>query len=206
MWIWVILWSIVPIQVHAGMQPDEHGERSYYVPTPWWCWINRRYMSNRIIVEYIPMWAAGLGGAILYIAAYFCLWKRRRRDVQLTHDEDERNPFDARSLSTSSKGGESPTKLLWYPLVYAACIIPLNITWIITTFYGARQQPGVQPPLMFFVVIFYLMGMLNVVLTIRTRPGILLIGSDGELRLDDPRYIAEMGDSVPLNGNMCQEN
>ncbi|KAG8709761.1 hypothetical protein FRC08_018076 [Ceratobasidium sp. 394] len=198
MWIWVILWAVVPIRVYAGMEPDEHGERSYYAPIPWWCWINRRYMSHRVVVEYIPMWAAGLG-AILYIAAYFSLGKRRTRDFQLTHDEDERNPFDVQSRSTtSSKGSESPSKLLCYPLVYAACIIPSNIAYIIPTFHQARQQPGVQPLLMFFVVVFYLMGVLNVMLTIWTRSGILLIGSDGELGSDDPRYLAEMGESVTV--------
>ncbi|KAG8712918.1 hypothetical protein FRC08_013933 [Ceratobasidium sp. 394] len=207
MWIWAILWAVVPIRVHAGMEPDEHGERSYYVPAPWWCRVNRRYVSNLIVVDHIPMWAAGLGSAILYIAAYFLLWKRHRRDFQLAHDEDERNPFDVRSRSTtSSEGGESPSKLLCYPLVYTACITPLNITWIITTFYGARQLQVVQPLLMFFIVVFYLMGMFNVVLTIWTRPGILLIGSDGELGSNDPRYIAEMGGSVPLNHNVRQEN
>ncbi|KAG9080058.1 hypothetical protein FRC06_007127, partial [Ceratobasidium sp. 370] len=113
MWIWVILWAVIPIRAHAGMEPDEHGEKSYYVPTPWWCWINERYKSNRIVIEYVPMWAAGLGGATLYIIAYFILWKRRRENVHLTRDEDERNPFDVQSRSTtSSRDSDSPAKLL----------------------------------------------------------------------------------------------
>ncbi|KAG9082828.1 hypothetical protein FRC06_004836 [Ceratobasidium sp. 370] len=137
------------------------------------------------------MWAAGLGGATLYIIAYFILWKTRRGNVHLTRDEDERNPFDVQSRSTtSSRDSDSPAKLLCYPLVYAACIVPLSITRFIA-FYGGSQGPGVPPLLMFFIVVFYLMGMLNVMLTIWTRPEILLIGSDGELSSDDPRYVTE---------------
>jgi hypothetical protein len=34
-WLWVILWAVIPIGTHAGMEPDSHGVKEYYTPTPW---------------------------------------------------------------------------------------------------------------------------------------------------------------------------
>lgn len=49
----------------------------------------------------------------------------------------------------------------------------------------------VFPPLVFNIT-FYLIGLIDVLLIFWARPGVLLIGSDGQLGSDDPRYVAEV--------------
>jgi hypothetical protein len=69
-----------------------------------------------------------------------------------------------------------------YPLAYTLCILPLSIMrWAAFSNPSLLSNLRMNPPSMVFGVTFYLMGLINVMLTVWIRPAILLIGSDGQL-------------------------
>ncbi|KAG8743477.1 hypothetical protein FRC10_011949 [Ceratobasidium sp. 414] len=205
MWLWVILWGVVPIGTYSGLEPDEHGARLYYTPTPWWCWINGRYTPYRIVAEYLWLWIAGVGTVCLYVPSYIILRKNRKEFSPIEKAGQEDRPFDSQSHSSSnsssnsnsnsssSQKSDNPAKMLYYPVAYTLCILPLSIMrWAAFSDPSLLSNPRMNPPSMVFGVTFYLMGLINVMLTIWVRPSILLIGSDGQLSSDDPRFIAEI--------------
>ncbi|KAF8596331.1 hypothetical protein BDV93DRAFT_610949 [Ceratobasidium sp. AG-I] len=161
-WLWVFLWAIVPLAVLAGKGPDEHGAQVWYTPTPWWCWINGRYMSLRIVAEYLWLWIAGVGTIFLYIPTYLMLRK---------------NQSEARA---------NASKMLYYPLAYTSCVLPLSIMrWAGFVNPALLSEPKMNGPAMVFGATFSLMGFIDVALILYTRPGVLLIGSDGRVNPKD---------------------
>ncbi|QRV89115.1 G protein coupled glucose receptor regulating Gpa2 protein [Ceratobasidium sp. AG-Ba] len=186
MWLWVILWGLIPMAVHSGQEPDSDGARIYYTPTPWWCWINGRYMKDRIVAEYLWLWVAGLGTICFYFPSYLILRKNRKQILKAF----EADPASGRLAFDRSS--DMPSKMLYYPLAYTLCILPLSIMrWAAFANPSLLSNPRMNPPSMVFSVTFYLMGLINVLLTIWIRPSILLLTSDGQLGPHDPRYIKE---------------
>ncbi|KAG8756228.1 hypothetical protein FRC12_010634 [Ceratobasidium sp. 428] len=177
-WLWAILWGVVPIGTYAGLESDGHGARLYYTPTPWW-----------------------VGTICLYVPSYIVLRKNRRKPKATREPGRDDSQFDNQSHSGSSSSiedGDSPAKILYYPIAYTLCILPLSIMrWATFRDSSLLSNSRMHPPSMVFSVTFYLMGSINVALTVWVRPSLLLIRSDGQLSSDDPRFVAETQVEAP---------
>ncbi|KAG9085447.1 hypothetical protein FS749_004412 [Ceratobasidium sp. UAMH 11750] len=184
-WLWVLLWAVIPLGVKRGTGPDKDGNvQEFYTPTPWWCWINGKYMAERVVAEYLWLWIAGIGSIALYVPSYF---KVRNRQGNSRSNERPRNSMigpdaDAQSIESSTGGNDEAVKMLWYPLVYTLCVLPLSIIrWTGFVHPELSTNPHILAPSMIFSSIFNLMGLFNVGLILWTRPAILLINCDEEL-------------------------
>lgn len=91
--------------------------------------------------------------------------------------------------NTEERDG-SLKKMLYYPLAFAPIALPMQIMhWV---GFATPMSPGdlhANTHTMVFSGIFYLLGLIDVLLAIWTRPAVLLIGSDGQLNPTDPRVV-----------------
>ncbi|QRV88976.1 G protein coupled glucose receptor regulating Gpa2 protein [Ceratobasidium sp. AG-Ba] len=184
-WLWVLLWAVIPLAIKRSHDLDENGGvQNYYTPTPWWCWINGKYLPEKIVAEYLWLWIAGIGSVALYVPAYFTVRNRQPTagsDVQQEPGEEQRGG-EARSIASSiNKNNSEAAKMLWYPLVYTLCVLPLSIIrWAGFVHPKLLTSAHILSPSMVFSSIFNLMGLFNVLLIWWTRPAILLLDFDGE--------------------------
>lgn len=73
--------------------------------------------------------------------------------------------------------------LFSYPLAYTSCVLPLSIMrWAVFVNPALLNDPKMNGPAMVFGATFSLMGFIDVALILYTRPGVLLIGSDGRVK------------------------
>ncbi|KAF8607449.1 hypothetical protein BDV93DRAFT_553148 [Ceratobasidium sp. AG-I] len=190
-WLWVLLWAIIPLGLHhSDKDLDSEGNVTrYYTPTPWWCWVNGKYLTHKIISEYLWLWVAGAGNIALYVPAYLILRKQQRKNRPENRPTGEGRPeFDERSIESEIYESNEAIKLLCYPLAYTFCVLPLSIIrWAGFVHPELLTHPHILAPSMVFGSIFDLMGLINTLLTWWARPAILLIGSDGRLDPSDPR-------------------
>ncbi|KAF8705288.1 hypothetical protein RHS03_05308, partial [Rhizoctonia solani] len=180
-----------------------------YTPTPWWCWINSKYLPERIVAEYLWLWIAGIFSIGLYIPAYYIVRNQQNMFREPAPDADRR------SVASTIDETNEAVKMLWYPLAYTLCVLPLSIMrWAAFANPDLLNRSQVMPATMVFSSIFNLMGLINVLLIYWTRPAILLIGSDGTLPHTDPRYTLSKEEvspnsslqSLPPNGNIGQDS
>ncbi|KAF8757749.1 hypothetical protein RHS01_03179 [Rhizoctonia solani] len=180
-----------------------------YTPTPWWCWINSKYLPERIVAEYLWLWIAGIFSIGLYIPAYYIVRNQQNMFREPVPDADRR------SVTSTIDETNEAVKMLWYPLAYTLCVLPLSIMrWAAFANPDLLNRSQVMPATMVFSSIFNLMGLINVLLIYWTRPAILLIGSDGTLPPTDPRYTLSKEEvspnsslqSLPSNGNIGQDS
>ncbi|KAJ1306917.1 hypothetical protein OPQ81_007900 [Rhizoctonia solani] len=193
-WLWCLLWPVILLKKydHPGPGGDKDVEYAF-TPTPWWCWINAKYLPERIVAEYLWLWIAGVCSIGLYVPAYFIV-----RNQQIRINESARNNgagADGQSIASTIDEGNEAVKMLWYPLAYTLCVLPLSIIrWATFVDDNLLSRPQIMPASMTFSSIFNLMGLINVLLIYWTRPAILLIGSDGTLPPTDPRYLPSKED------------
>lgn len=84
--------------------------------------------------------------------------------------------------------------LFSYPIAYTFCVLPLSIMrWAEFVNAGLLSNPRMNAPAMVFGATFSLMGFVDVALILYTRPGVLLIGSDGRTNPKD-------ADGASVNG------
>lgn len=114
----------------------------FYTPTPFWCWINQRFVAERLAAGYVYPWLA----ALLSIVLYGLLFLKLRGNIVVIPDRWARVRFVWRPVtdggeqqavrysfagqapvtgSTAMVGEDSATlaqrearKMLWYPLCY----------------------------------------------------------------------------------------
>ncbi|CAE6446327.1 unnamed protein product [Rhizoctonia solani] len=189
-WLWCLLWPVVLLKKYDGPGPGGENDVEYaFTPTPWWCWINAKYLPERIVAEYLWLWIAGICSIGLYVPAYFII--RRQRNQLEASERNSRVNEDEQSIAGTIDEGDEAVKLLWYPLAYTLCVLPLSIIrWAAFADHSLLSRPQLMPASMAFSSIFNLMGLINVLLIYWTRPAILLIGSDGTLPPTDPRYMS----------------
>ncbi|KAG9103902.1 hypothetical protein FRC06_007149 [Ceratobasidium sp. 370] len=183
-WLWVLLWALVPLGVIRDPGLDKAGNvQNFYTPTPWWCWINSKYMPERIVAEYLWLWIAGIGSIALYVPSYFVVRKQQntaRTEVRAEGlEQHERPEPDARSVASSINENSEAAKLLWYPFVYTLCVLPLSIIrWAGFVNPEILTSSRIEAPTMVFASIFNLMGLFNVALILLTRPAVLQMEED----------------------------
>jgi len=168
-WLYIILFVAIAASVHTK------GNERYINPTPYWCWINANFRSERIIGEYFWMWFTAFFSLSLYIPLFFCLrgnlaadqkkwWIIRWRKISDIHQ------------SQGSKLARNAFVMLLYPALYIVLVLPDSICrWI-----GFENIPAAAT--FSCTSIFGLSGLVNVCLLLYTRPGLLLLSeTQGEL-------------------------
>ncbi|EUC60569.1 integral membrane protein, putative [Rhizoctonia solani AG-3 Rhs1AP] len=174
-WVYVILFAFIAWATHK----DEGPERGFFAPTPFWCWINYKYAKQRF-GEYLWLWAAGVGNLIIYsaLALLFC---------GCFTDIEQGDPNERREYRR-----EGWLQLL-NPLGYTILVLPISVVrWM----YISRPNPpslldpnmgSLAAATLVFHSTFRLSGLINVLLVLFTRSGLLLVNSTGELYHGDPR-------------------
>ncbi|KAF8596337.1 hypothetical protein BDV93DRAFT_528116 [Ceratobasidium sp. AG-I] len=165
-WLWGLCWGLLPMSIYAEkrkMWGESVGE--YYAPAPLSCWVNREYLSLRIIAQYFWIWFTCIITLALSIPVYLHLRK---------------DPDSPRSKFAS--------KLLLYPISYTILTLPLAlIRWIEFINPSLLTHPSATAATHALTSLSALLGLVHAVITLWARPGLLLIGSDGKLSPDDPR-------------------
>ncbi|ELU43670.1 hypothetical protein AG1IA_02298 [Rhizoctonia solani AG-1 IA] len=166
--------------------------------------------GTMVSAESIPrLWIAGIFSIGLYIPAYYIVRNQQNMFREPVPDADRR------SVTSTIDETNEAVKMLWYPLAYTLCVLPLSIMrWAAFANPDLLNRSQVMPATMVFSSIFNLMGLINVLLIYWTRPAILLIGSDGTLPPTDPRYTLSKEEvspnsslqSLPSNGNIGQDS
>ncbi|TFK44173.1 hypothetical protein BDQ12DRAFT_672519, partial [Crucibulum laeve] len=131
-------------------------DKGYYGNTGFWCWVNERFLTERIMSEYLWMWLSAAVMTILYGVMFLVM-----RGVISIGEEDEVAESDE---DKKSKG--IATLMLYYPLVYIVCVFPNSISrWL------SFQHHYVPPAFTLFASgLFSLSGFLNLLLFFVTRP------------------------------------
>ncbi|KAG8685680.1 hypothetical protein FRC11_010228 [Ceratobasidium sp. 423] len=186
-WLWCLLWPIILLEKYDQPGLGEKGNVEYaFTPTPWWCWINDKYMAERIVAEYLWLWIAGICSIGLYVPAYFIVRDRENGEPVRSGQVDAN--ADEQSIAGTIDEKKEARKMLWYPLAYTLCVLPLSlIRWAAFADHSLLYRPQVMPASMTFSSIFNLMGLINVLLIFWTRPAILLIRSDDTPPPTNPR-------------------
>ncbi|KDQ11304.1 hypothetical protein BOTBODRAFT_147219 [Botryobasidium botryosum FD-172 SS1] len=180
----VSIWAFNLIFVVAGYvsHPKMYrgGGHPFYVATPYWCWI-RSSSSYRIFGEYFWMWAAIITSVLLYTPLFLLL----RRKIVIT--EVGSKWYHTRIMFNSAVAADSNTfdvitganhrrakEMLAYPIAYSLTVLPLTIfRWFSKTDHELPIQD--QPFALVGIagVIFGLSGVVNVIVFVVTRPGLL---------------------------------
>ncbi|KAF8604760.1 hypothetical protein BDV93DRAFT_573187 [Ceratobasidium sp. AG-I] len=174
-WTFVLLFAII------NWATKGTDEEPFFAPTGHWCWINHKYFWEGVLGEYMWMWMAGVGNIVVYIPLFFVL----------------RGHFPNRGTEpTAGKvvcGRESWWQL-WNPICYTIIVLPPTITlaWRLIN-NSTPQSPSYTTASLIAHALFRLSGLVNVLLIMNTRVGLLLIRSDGVLYENDPRRKREDG-------------
>ncbi|KAF8497247.1 hypothetical protein F5888DRAFT_1613796 [Russula emetica] len=161
--------ACVFITLWAAIGPGIH--KNYETPTPYWCWISPQFPGERFGGETAWMWAALFASVILYIPLYF--WAEGFWSVGVGYkfhwrSPDERVGYPQRRATLG---------ILLYPLAYSFIILPLTIARCLE--FGQHNVPIAAT--FFGVTMFYLSGVINVVLFLIVRPRLLLFPRPKEL-------------------------
>ncbi|KAF8521443.1 hypothetical protein BU17DRAFT_45737, partial [Hysterangium stoloniferum] len=142
-WLYVILFVGIALRMHS--KPNDR----FYTPTPYWCWVNSKFTSERITGEYGWLWFTAIVSSALYILLFFFL-----RGNLVCRDNSWRK--------------------IGYPISYIALILGLSVVrWIDFTH---PHQNIIPAPVIFLVQsILALSGVVNVALLVYTRPGLLMV-------------------------------
>ncbi|KAF8593872.1 hypothetical protein BDV93DRAFT_460094, partial [Ceratobasidium sp. AG-I] len=199
-WLFVLLFTLIG----WGVNRRKEEKVGFFAPTPFWCWVNSVYFWERMWGEYVWLWIAGVGNIIVYIPLFLIL----RGCFIGGHDEGDEETTIARRESWRQLGN---------PICYTFLVLPLSVVrWV--GFAGKARPPLLDPSqsslataALVFYAIFRLSGLVNVVLILKTRVGLLLINSDGVLPVNDLRRINEenaTGDHLemhPIGVTFAQE-
>ncbi|CUA74225.1 Cyclic AMP receptor 1 [Rhizoctonia solani] len=173
-WIYVLLFALIAWAIHSR----EGHEKSFFAPTPFWCWINVEYKAAKY-GEYLWLWTAGVGNLVIYsvLALLFC---------GCFGNQEQGDSRERRQLRC-----EGWLQLL-NPLGYTVLVLPISIArWM---YISKPSTPLTDPKAsslaaatLVFHATFRLSGLINALLVLFTRSGLLLINSTGELYHGDPR-------------------
>ncbi|KAH8119308.1 hypothetical protein DFH11DRAFT_436935 [Phellopilus nigrolimitatus] len=170
-WLFVILFVAIAAGVNGGS--------TYYVPTPFWCWIDTRFSTEQILGEYFWLWLTLFVSILVYVPLF--LWGNGYMTVDKTHWWKIKLRIRPKALSEEENARDRPPSLsltiLGYPFVYSIIILPLTVTrWMSFSRSGMNSVPSAAT---FAVIcIFGLSGALNVLLLLLTRPNLLLFDSE----------------------------
>ncbi|KAF8502226.1 hypothetical protein F5888DRAFT_1918935 [Russula emetica] len=157
-----MLWVVIGADIH----------KNYVTPTQYWCWIGPHFTGERLGGETIWMWIAVFASVILYIPLYF--WAEGFWSV-VGYRFHWWNPDQNRRIGYTQR--RATLGMLLYPLAYSLIILPLTVAEEVQ-----NNHPNVpEAYISFGVTLFYLSGVINVLLLLIVRPKLLLFPRPKEL-------------------------
>lgn len=108
-WTFVYLVTILGVATHGS---------DFYTRAGAWCWINTKYANERLYLHYLWIIIAEFGTVVLYTIMYFRIRYRIKND------------FYGSGSTTAARARRAAHSLVWYPIVYVVCTLPLAVTRI----------------------------------------------------------------------------
>lgn len=105
--LWTFIYSCAIIGL--AMHPDD-----FYMRAGAWCWVNAKYINERLYLHYFWVIIAEFGTLIIYLIIFIVIQKRIRSGFYETSEMQYR-------AQTAAK------LVVVYPLVYVVCTLPLVI-------------------------------------------------------------------------------
>jgi len=169
-----LVWLFVILYVGFGLGLNIN--KSYMTPT-YWCWIGPNYLKEKITGEYLWFWLTLGLSLIFYVLLFF--WSMGN----ITVNQDKWWKFSVHPSNDSHADSDRrrhSLKLLAYPITYSIVIIPVSVVRFIEFSQENKGQPDHIPVAWIFFsgAIYWLSGIINVLLFILTRRGLLLFGDD----------------------------
>jgi len=167
-WLYMILFVGITLGMHSN--PNN----PFYTPTPYWCWVNSHFTSERIIGEYGWLWITAIVSSVLYILLFLFL-----RGNLVCKDNSWRQIQFQRVNRRESVIHETAVAkyafiMLLYPISYIGLIMGLSVVrWI--DFIHPHQNIIPAPVIFLVQSILAMSGVVNVALLIYTRPGLLMV-------------------------------
>ncbi|KLO12173.1 hypothetical protein SCHPADRAFT_854296 [Schizopora paradoxa] len=197
----LFLWTYLSLLVVIGYVVHQSPGLNFFSPTPTWCWIDKKFVVERLIGDYVYPWLACLLLLVVYSLLFFRLrgwvsvtpdrWSRIRLVRRGSSNRLTQGEF-GRAIEDNSESGigtligrQKASKMLWYPVCYIILILPMSIVrWI---HFTNDDNP---PPFILTAAVatlFKLSGLVNVVLYMLTRPNLLLFrGQNPSARQSGP--------------------
>lgn len=104
-WIFAVFCSSIGIALH----PDD-----FYMRAGPWCWINEKYMAERLWLHYFCILLTEFATVVIYTLMFVVLWRRVKVFFYANGDIHLRAESAARSV-------------VFYPLIYTICTLPAVI-------------------------------------------------------------------------------
>ncbi|EME44793.1 hypothetical protein DOTSEDRAFT_111938, partial [Dothistroma septosporum NZE10] len=108
----VSLWISTYICSAVGIIMFPH---DFYAGAGAWCWINAKYMDERLYMHYLWLLSAEFGVVVIYSLMFLTLWKRVRAFFYADLDSNGEMQLRARSAAKS---------IMVYPAIYVICTLP----------------------------------------------------------------------------------
>ncbi|EME87004.1 uncharacterized protein MYCFIDRAFT_172678 [Pseudocercospora fijiensis CIRAD86] len=105
LWTFAYFLSTIGVVIHP---------RDFYMRAGVWCWINEKYLMDRLWIHYIWLILTQATVIIVYTLMFAILWRRVRSFFYSTPDTRMRAESAARSI-------------IMYPIAYVACTLPAVI-------------------------------------------------------------------------------
>ncbi|KAF8583058.1 hypothetical protein K439DRAFT_1617763 [Ramaria rubella] len=173
-WLYVIVFAII------GATILRDGDNRYITPDPYWCWIGTKHVWAQLAGEYGWIWLTALLSLVLYIPLYFCLRgyievdRERWWNIRICHNPTAKLASQSRDpyiISAPSRPTREAFVMLLYPISYVIMVLPDSIC----RWREFRDQHTPSAATFFSTSLFGLSGLVNVVLLLYTRPGLLLL-------------------------------
>ncbi|KAK0486065.1 hypothetical protein IW261DRAFT_1559495 [Armillaria novae-zelandiae] len=170
--LWMTLvagWSGIFAVVLAGPATlNVHERGPYYGITGYWCWITDAYPLQRIILDYIFMFAAALGSLLIYAFIFL----RLRGHIEMdgwTPNRFRLRPVkrvgDWRTTDSDNEAIKIAKRMVLYPIAYIIMVLPITVT----RFMAFAGQTVTLEATVFSATLFLFSGTVNVVLFATTR-------------------------------------
>lgn len=103
LWTFNYFLATIGIIMHPG---------DFYMRAGPWCWINEKYMDQRIWFHYLWILAVEFGTVLIYSLMFIVLWRRIR------------GFFYADSDVSQLRAESAARSVIFYPIVYVVCTLP----------------------------------------------------------------------------------
>lgn len=169
-WTFPIMMNVVGSVIIAGSRGD------YYDVAGAWCFISDPYSLERVVLHYVPL----LASAFIITIMYSLVSLTMRGNLHIAQSTRGRFPwlsvsFRRTSIHPGTTGNTNQKqvaylrslslKMLWYPCVYIALILPISICRMVEL----KHKKAPKPLLYFSMTLLFLVGISNVAIYVSTR-------------------------------------
>jgi len=147
-------------------------------PTPFWCWIGKYYIVQRLFAEYLWMWSALFLSFALYIPLFFWFQGYLTPDDKIWWKFRFHTRSQRAGVADSDVMRRRSMKMIAYPILYAFLVLPQSvIRWLGFIQENTGRHVNTIPSAATFAgrFIYGLSGICNVILFLKTRPNLLLM-------------------------------